>query len=117
MTRRIVIVAALAATAAMAAPQAEARGFIGFGFGVPLAPVPVYPPPVYYAYPPPPAVVYPAPPPVAYPAPPAAYSTAPQGAAPPACREYQNSVTIGGQRRDSFGTACLQPDGSWRIVQ
>ena len=32
------------------------------------------------------------------------------------CREFQNRVTIGGQTQQSFGTACRQPDGSWRIV-
>jgi len=32
------------------------------------------------------------------------------------CREYQSLVTVGGLRQNSFGTACLQPDGSWRVV-
>jgi surface antigen len=32
------------------------------------------------------------------------------------CREYSNSVRIGNQWRDSYGTACLQPDGSWEVV-
>jgi len=32
------------------------------------------------------------------------------------CREYQETVTIGGQQRQAFGQACQQPDGSWRIV-
>jgi hypothetical protein len=32
------------------------------------------------------------------------------------CREYQSSVWVGRVRQNSFGTACLQPDGSWRIV-
>ena len=32
------------------------------------------------------------------------------------CREYQTEVTIGGQRRSAYGTACRQPDGSWEIV-
>lgn len=32
------------------------------------------------------------------------------------CREYQQTVTIGGRPENSFGTACRQPDGSWRIV-
>lgn len=31
------------------------------------------------------------------------------------CREYQQEVTIGGEKHQSFGTACRQPDGSWRI--
>jgi surface antigen len=33
------------------------------------------------------------------------------------CREYQQVVTIGGQPERSYGTACRQPDGSWKIVQ
>lgn len=32
------------------------------------------------------------------------------------CREYQRRVTIGGKVQDSYGTACLQPDGSWKIA-
>jgi len=32
------------------------------------------------------------------------------------CREFQQTVTIGGNPENSFGTACRQPDGSWRIV-
>jgi surface antigen len=32
------------------------------------------------------------------------------------CREYQQWVTIDGEQRSSYGTACRQPDGSWRIV-
>jgi len=33
------------------------------------------------------------------------------------CREFQQTVTIGGQTEQAFGTACRQPDGSWQIVQ
>lgn len=32
------------------------------------------------------------------------------------CREYQQTVTVGGQTERAFGTACRQPDGSWKIV-
>lgn len=32
------------------------------------------------------------------------------------CREYEQSVTIGGKPQKSYGTACRQPDGSWQIV-
>jgi len=32
------------------------------------------------------------------------------------CREYQTTVTIGGQQQEAYGTACRQPDGSWQIV-
>ncbi len=31
------------------------------------------------------------------------------------CREFNQNVTIGGQVQPSYGTACLQPDGSWAI--
>ena len=31
------------------------------------------------------------------------------------CREYQQSVTVGGRTEKAFGTACRQPDGSWQI--
>ena len=32
------------------------------------------------------------------------------------CREYQQTVTIGGETQQAYGTACRQEDGSWRIV-
>ena len=31
------------------------------------------------------------------------------------CREYQQTVTIGGKQHQAYGTACRQPDGSWKI--
>lgn len=74
------------------------------------------PPPVYY--PPPPRVVY-APPPVVY-------APAPIDAVPASepyrtsdgryCREYQAQVVVNGMPQPSYGTACRQPDGSWRVV-
>lgn len=33
------------------------------------------------------------------------------------CREYQTSVVVGGVSRPAYGTACLMPDGAWRIVR
>lgn len=33
----------------------------------------------------------------------------------PYCREYQRKVTVGGRVVDSYGTACMQPDGSWKL--
>lgn len=33
------------------------------------------------------------------------------------CREFQNTITVGGKSEQAFGTACRQPDGSWKIVQ
>lgn len=32
------------------------------------------------------------------------------------CREFQHTVTIGGRTQQAYGTSCLQPDGSWKIV-
>ena len=48
------------------------------------------------------------------------YSTTPAAApsAPPAmpeCREMHLQVMIGNQPQDAVGTACRQPDGTWRI--
>jgi surface antigen len=31
------------------------------------------------------------------------------------CREFQNNVTIGGKDEKAYGTACRQPDGSWKV--
>lgn len=33
------------------------------------------------------------------------------------CREYQQTVTIGGESVEAYGTACRQPDGSWKVVE
>lgn len=32
------------------------------------------------------------------------------------CREYQQEVMVGGRREQAYGTACRQPDGTWKIV-
>jgi len=32
------------------------------------------------------------------------------------CREYQEKVVIDGKSSSAYGTACRQPDGSWKIV-
>jgi surface antigen len=32
------------------------------------------------------------------------------------CREYQQTVTIDGKKENSHGTACRQPDGSWKLA-
>lgn len=32
------------------------------------------------------------------------------------CREYSQSVVVGGKSERAYGTACRQPDGSWQIV-
>lgn len=56
------------------------------------------PPPRRVIVVPPPVPVYVQPPPQAY------------------CREYTSMVMVNGRPVETFGTACLQPDGSWRIV-
>ena len=33
------------------------------------------------------------------------------------CREYQQTVLIGGEEQQAYGTACRQPDGTWKIVK
>jgi surface antigen len=33
------------------------------------------------------------------------------------CREYSLNAMIGGRSEQVYGTACRQPDGSWRIVE
>lgn len=32
------------------------------------------------------------------------------------CREFQQTVQIGGKTEQAYGTACRQPDGTWQIV-
>lgn len=32
------------------------------------------------------------------------------------CREYQQTIIIGGREERGYGTACRQPDGTWRTV-
>jgi len=46
-----------------------------------------------------------------YPAPQYSYGT---GSSCLQEREYQTKVIVGGKQVDAYGTACLQPDGSWR---
>jgi surface antigen len=32
------------------------------------------------------------------------------------CREFNQSINVGGKVEQGYGTACRQPDGSWKIV-
>jgi surface antigen len=32
------------------------------------------------------------------------------------CREFSQLVRIGGEMQESYGTACLQSDGTWRAI-
>ncbi len=87
---------------------------------------PYWGPPAYR-----PRVVVVQPPPVTYytPPPPVMYAPSPYGqlSAVPAspvfqtsngqyCREYQAGLTVNGAVQPSYGTACLMPDGAWRVV-
>lgn len=38
------------------------------------------------------------------------------GSASEPCREYTMTALIGGKRQQVYGTACRQPDGSWKVV-
>ena len=33
------------------------------------------------------------------------------------CREYEQTIYVGGHAEQGYGTACRQPDGSWQIVR
>lgn len=33
----------------------------------------------------------------------------------PYCREYTQHFNVGGRIQEGYGTACMQPDGSWEI--
>lgn len=39
-----------------------------------------------------------------------------QGANGQYCREYSQTVNVGGRAQNAYGTACRQPDGTWQIV-
>jgi hypothetical protein len=54
--------------------------------------------------------VYPAP---VYPAPAYGYGAA---GVPSYCREFRTTININGMIQPAWGTACLQPDGTWRFV-
>ncbi|MGX6960388.1 MAG: RT0821/Lpp0805 family surface protein [Rickettsia endosymbiont of Pentastiridius leporinus] len=32
------------------------------------------------------------------------------------CREYTQTVVVGGKQQKAYGTACRQPDGQWQVV-
>jgi len=135
------VIAGLAASGALlTSSAAEARVFVGFGFGFPIGfpgyYYPPYPSPYYYpppAYYPPPPAYYPQPGSYQQPAqrPPSGY--APSAASPNApitytprrawtdasgrpCREYKTTREIGGRATPVYGTACRVPDGQWRAV-
>ena len=132
-------------SALLTARPAEARVFVGFGFGFPIGfpgyyyppyPYPYYPPPVYY---PPPPAYYPPPsfyPPASY-QPSSGYGTpggypqsGPTGTPPITytprpgwtnaqgqyCQEYTSTQGAGSPATEKYGTACRDARGQWRIV-
>jgi len=32
------------------------------------------------------------------------------------CREFQQTITVGGKTENGYGKACRQPDGTWKII-
>jgi hypothetical protein len=114
-SRKAMIWLAAALAAAMLLPgAAAARGFVAFGFGFPLGPPAYYYPPPAYYYPPP---AYYAPPPPVYYYPPPSYAPSAAYSQGQTCREYQTTAIIEGRPQPSYGTACLQADGTWKIVR
>ncbi|HTH97680.1 MAG TPA: hypothetical protein VL574_09700 [Stellaceae bacterium] len=98
---------------------AEARGhvFVGVGLGgfgyAPWGP-PVYyaPPPVYYVPPTAPAYYNPNT---------GTYDSGTTASSAPAfdtsnCQPYHSTAVLDGTRRPISGTACKQPDGTWRMM-
>jgi hypothetical protein len=61
---------------------------------------------------------------VSPPPPPPAAMMAPQPAPAPqqaaqaqvTCREFQQTITVGGTPQEAYGTSCLQPDGNWKVM-
>ncbi|MFZ4124599.1 MAG: RT0821/Lpp0805 family surface protein [Rickettsiales bacterium] len=33
------------------------------------------------------------------------------------CREFNQTINVGGKTEQAYGTACRQPDGSWKVTQ
>lgn len=123
---------AFLAVAALLAPTAAWADSVYFGFNAgghyhpgyyhhPYYGPRYYGPRVVFVEPPP--IIYGAPPPVVYAQP---VPIAPLNATPASdpyrtsdgryCREYQAQVMVNGAPQASYGTACQQPDGSWRVV-
>jgi len=32
------------------------------------------------------------------------------------CREFTQTIVVGGKKQEGYGTACRQPDGTWEII-
>jgi hypothetical protein len=134
-TKGLAAAAVILLGTAMLSPSAHARDFYGFRgghfgfrggprFGIGIGPW--FGSPFYGYYPgyyPPPAYYYPPYYTPGYVAP--AYSYVepdPQpGVAPPSysqsyCRPYHSTITVNGHRQPVSGTACRQPNGTWRLM-
>ncbi len=76
-------------------------------------------PPPTYAYQPAPAYAttpaYTAPAP-AYTTPAPAYSQSTSAYDPSYCRQFNQRIVIDGIEQNAYGTACRQPDGTWKII-
>ncbi|MGB3811234.1 MAG: hypothetical protein WA943_14170 [Parvibaculum sp.] len=130
----LVAASALLAVGAMETPAlAHGRVSIGIGLGFPLFPAygygygsyyggyygGYYPPYYYRPYYAPPVVYAPAyAPPVVYQQPVQAVPTSDVYRSDNGqyCREYQSTVRVAGRYQNSYGTACQDADGTWRIA-
>lgn len=84
----------------------HSHGNVSISFGQWIDPAPAYMPAYSYA-----------PVPMQYPAPYVQTSyTAPAVTEGRYCREYNTISQVAGRAQDTYGTACMQPDGSWEIV-
>jgi hypothetical protein len=44
-----------------------------------------------------------------------AMAAPPVDAAPSNCREFRQTITIGGEAKEAWGTTCRQADGTWKV--
>lgn len=110
------LLAALAATMLMLSHGARAETYLLGVFDGPPSP---HGPHRHHRLPPRPAVVVvePTPPPIVVTQPAPTVVTVPAaGTSTAYCREFQSTMLVDGQPQPSYGTACLQPDGAWKIV-
>ena len=33
------------------------------------------------------------------------------------CREYTQTINVGGKKQEAYGKACRQPDGAWKVIE
>lgn len=83
----------------------HSRGHFSFNFYSPPEPIFIEPSPIYYE---PPQAYIPAPTPY-----PANYNNTGEDRY---CREYTRPAQVGGRMQQTYGTACMQPDGDWQII-